>query len=95
MALFTLGDVRGKKILDIRCGAWAYMLTIAKMGGKIFGQDISVDYVSRPSMLLKENGFDAGIKAEDAVKLLFEDNYFDGVFSSDFLSILVMSKKIK
>lgn len=93
LALFTLGDVRGKKILDVGCGSGAYMLTIAKMGGKIFGQDISADHVSKSSVLLKENGFDANVKAGDAVKILFDDNYFDAVFSADFFEHISYEQK--
>ncbi|MDP8230822.1 MAG: methyltransferase domain-containing protein [Candidatus Gorgyraea atricola] len=93
LALFVLGDVRCKKILDIGCGPGIYMLTIAKMGGKVSGQDISSDYVNKSSILLKENGFDADVKAGDAVKLLFEDNYFDGVFSADFFEHINYEQK--
>lgn len=95
LALFTLGDVKGKKILDIGCGSGVYMLTIAKMGGKVSGQDISADYVSRASALLRENGFDADINTGDAVKLLFEDNCFDMVFSADFFEHINCEQKNK
>jgi len=93
LALFALGDVRGKKILDIGCGFGAYMLTIAKMSGNVSGQDISADHVSKSSMLLKENGFDADVKVGDAVKLLFEDSYFDIVFSADFFEHINYEQK--
>ena len=95
LALFTLGDVCGRKILDIGCGSGEYMLTIAKMGGKVSGQDISSGNISNSLKILRENGFDADAKVGDAVKLLFNDNYFDAVFSADLFEHISYEQKTK
>lgn len=93
LALFTLGDVRGKRILDIGCGSGEYMLTILKMGGVCSGQDISSVFVNNALNLLKKENFKADIKTGDATKLLFEDGYFDIVFSADFFEHINYEQK--
>jgi 2-polyprenyl-3-methyl-5-hydroxy-6-metoxy-1,4-benzoquinol methylase len=93
LALFTIGDVRDKKVLDIGCGSGAYMLTIAKMGGKVSGQDISSGNIENSLKILKQNGFDGDAKIGDAANLLFADNYFDAVFSADFFEHISYEKK--
>lgn len=93
--LFALGDLKGKKILDIGCGSGAYLFIIAKMGGEISGQDISSKCVKNAKMFLQENGFNGDIKTGDAVKLLFSDNCFDAVISADFFEHISYEQKNK
>lgn len=93
LALFAIGDVEGKKVLDVGCGSGEYMLTLAKMGANVSGQDISNDSVCRASSLLAENGFTADLKSSDAAKLQFNDNYFDAVFTADFFEHISYSQK--
>jgi len=95
MALFALGNVNGKKILDIGCGSGIYLDILARMGAQVSGQDISAEYVKDAIMNLRENKFEADIKAGDAVKLLFNDNYFDAVFSADFFEHITAEQKNK
>lgn len=95
LALFALGDVEGKRVLDIGCGPGIYMEIIARMGGKVSGQDISPQEVEKASKRFKEKGFDATIKVGDATRLLFEDNFFDAVFSADFFHFINYEDKNK
>lgn len=95
LSLFALGDVKGKKVLEIGCGAGIYLDIIARMGGIISGQDISPEYIKKAIAYLKENKFEADIKAGDAVKLLFDDGYFDMVFSADFFEHITREQKNK
>ncbi len=95
LALFALGDVKGKNILDIGCGPGVYLDAIARMGGFISGQDISAEYVNMALKDLKENGFNAGIKVGDVKKLLFDDNYFDGVLAADIFEHLTLEQKVQ
>ena len=93
LALFALGDVKGKRILDIGCGSGEYILTILKMGGVCSGQDISSNFVNNALNMLKKENFKADIKIGDAAKLLFDDNYFDAVFSADFFEHIDYEQK--
>ena len=90
LALFALGDVKGKKILDVGCGPGAYLLILSKMGALVSGQDL----FDSASAFLRKNGVDADIKTGDAAKrLLFDDNYFDVVFSADFFEHISYEQK--
>lgn len=95
LALFALGDVKGKKVLEIGCGTGIYLDILARMGGQISGQDISSEYVKDALAYLEENKFEADIKVGDAVKLLFDDNYFDAVFAADFFEHVTREQKNK
>ena len=91
--LFTLGNLKGKKILDLGCGSGEYMLIIAKMGGKVSGQDISSERINQAKLLLEENGCSGDIKIGDAGKLLFCDNCFDAIISADFFEHINYEQK--
>ncbi len=91
--LFTLGDVKDKRILDIGCGEGAYLDIIAKWGGQIFGQDINSEYVNKALKNLKEKGHSADIKVGTAAKILFNDNCFDAVFAADLFEHMSYDEK--
>lgn len=95
IALFALGDIKGKKVLEIGCGGGIYLDIIARMGGEVAGQDISPEYVKDAAGYLSKNNIKADIKVGDAVKLLFNDNYFDAVFSADFFEHITHEQKKK
>jgi len=95
LALFTLGEVSGKKVLEVGCGKGVYLDILARMGGVISGQDISSDNVKQALTFFKNSGFEADIKVGDAVTLLFEDSCFDAVFSADFIEHISNEQKIK
>jgi len=95
LALFALGDVKGRKVLEIGCGNGIYLDILARMGAQVSGQDISAEYVKDALANLKENKIEADIKVGDAGKLLFDDNYFDAVFAADFLEHVTHGQKNK
>jgi len=95
LAVFPLGDIRGKKILDIGSGPGVYCLTFAHMGANVSGQDISEDCVQSATSLLKEEGFNCDLKVGDAQVLQFDDNSFDVVFSADFHEHISYEQKQK
>ena len=64
LTLFCLGEVKGKKIIDIGCYEADYLITVAKLGaGYIGGQDLNEDAVKKGRLrhldlvrrILKEN----------------------------------------
>ena len=56
LMLFALGDVEGKKVLDIGCGAAEYLTAIGKMGAEyVGGQDINEDAVRRGQLRLSKS----------------------------------------
>lgn len=95
LALFALGDMSGKKVLEIGCGAGIYLDIMARMGIEVSGQDISSEAVKQAVDCLRQNNFNGEVKAGDAQNLFFEDNYFDAVFSADFFEHIDNDKKRK
>jgi len=97
VSLFPLGEIAGKKILDIGCGAEGlYMLTFLKMGASyVAGQDILTASVKTSIALCTENGFNCDAKVGDCTHLAFEDNTFDYVFSGDVFEHITEEQKNK
>lgn len=95
LMLFALGDVRGKKVLDIGCGGGIYLGVVSKMGAQISGQDISKKDTDFARARFEQEGIQADIKLGDATVLQFEDNSFDRVFSADFFEHVTFEQKKK
>lgn len=97
LAIFALGDVRGKKVLDIGCGSGLYLLTFLKLGAEfVAGQDISQSSVNSANQTCLEQGFqNFSIKVGNCENLLFENNSFDLVFSGDVFEHINYEQKEK
>jgi 2-polyprenyl-3-methyl-5-hydroxy-6-metoxy-1,4-benzoquinol methylase len=92
-AVFALGDLSNKKVLDIGCGWGLYAITFARMGAVVSGQDLSEDYIANAKQLMASIGLEGTFKVGNANKLLFEDNSFDAVFSGDFFEHITLEDK--
>jgi len=55
----ALGDVRGKKILDVGCGSGLYSIYFARAGAEVAGIDFSENMIA----LAEKNSKDEGVKA--------------------------------
>lgn len=97
LALFTLGSIKGKTILDIGCGDGLYSVTFLKLGAeKVCGQDLSENYIKdaiRKSIELGYINFTG--KVGDCSNLQFEDNSFDIIFSGDVFEHITDELKLK
>ncbi len=97
MAIMALGEVRHKKILDVGCGDGMYSYVFSMIGAEVSGQDID------PNRINQANQRDYGIMQKqkgkfvcaDAIKLRFESNSFDCVFSADFFEHIDLNIKRK
>jgi 2-polyprenyl-3-methyl-5-hydroxy-6-metoxy-1,4-benzoquinol methylase len=85
LALFALGDVAGKTILDVACGSGLYGVMLGKMGALVSGQDISEKAVMTARAASARHGLHGSFRVGTATRLLFEDASLDGVFSGDFV----------
>lgn len=96
LALFALGQIESKTILDVGCGDGLYTLTFLKLGAKfVAGQDIDVRWVNIAKSNCEKNGFsNFDIKTGDCQNLLFDDSFFDAVFSGDVFEHLTREEKI-
>lgn len=95
LALFTLGRIEGRRILDIGCGSGRYLIILAKMGAQVAGQDISERSISIGHKILKEEKINGELKVGDATILQFPDKSFDCVFTADFFEHITFEQKQK
>jgi len=96
LTLFSLGEVKDKKIIDIGCFRAEYLLTVAKMGAEyVGGQDLNEGAVKIGRRMLSEENIEGKLVVGDAVKLDFPDNFFDIAFSCDVLEHMSLEVKEK
>jgi 2-polyprenyl-3-methyl-5-hydroxy-6-metoxy-1,4-benzoquinol methylase len=93
LALLALGDVAGRRVLDVACGSGLYTLLLALAGAKVAGQDIASESVAMAEEALSRHGLSGDLKVGDAMKLLFEDRSFDAVISGDFVEHIDLRQK--
>lgn len=94
LMLFNLGDLDGKKVLDVGCGAGEYLRTVGKMGASYLGgQDLDENAIKRGRVKFDEEKLEGKLVIQDCQKLDFPDNFFDCAFSSDFFEHI--SKDVK
>jgi ubiquinone/menaquinone biosynthesis C-methylase UbiE len=72
---------RGKRVLEIGCGAGTDCLQFARAGADTYGIDLTERAVEITNMRLAMNGLSADVTVGDAESLRFDDNLFDLVYS--------------
>jgi len=93
--LMCLGDVCGKKVLDIGCGDGTYAYVLSILGAIVSGQDLGVDAIriANERVYGERNCNKGKFVCADASKLSFDDSYFDVVFSADFFEHIKLAEK--
>jgi ubiquinone/menaquinone biosynthesis C-methylase UbiE len=72
---------RGKKILEVGCGAGTDLLQFARAGADVHAVDLSTHSVALAKTRLQLYGFTGEVREADAEHLPFPDNTFDLVYS--------------
>jgi ubiquinone/menaquinone biosynthesis C-methylase UbiE len=72
---------RGKRMLEIGCGAGTDMLQFARAGAEVHAIDLSTHSVALAKKRLSVYGLKGEVQEADAEHLPFPDNYFDLVYS--------------
>jgi SAM-dependent methyltransferase len=80
-----LGDVTGKKLLDLGCGAGENSVYFAKKGADCIASDYSPGMVEVALKLAANNGVKVTGATVNAMALDFPDNSFDIVYASNLL----------
>jgi 2-polyprenyl-3-methyl-5-hydroxy-6-metoxy-1,4-benzoquinol methylase len=93
LAVFALGDVRGRRVLDVACGDGLYMIVLGKMGARVSGQDISPQAIVEARQNLVRHGVDSCLEVGDAMSLRFGASSFDAVLSADFVEHITDKEK--
>jgi ubiquinone/menaquinone biosynthesis C-methylase UbiE len=85
--LELLGDVAGKKVLDVGCGTGFWSVYLAKSGASIWGIDISPKSIEVTKKRANAHGVADKVHAEvmSATKMNFPDGFFDVVHGQDII----------
>jgi SAM-dependent methyltransferase len=79
--LIDFGAYRGKKVLDVGCGAGTDLVRFARGGAIVTGVDLSPSAVALARRNFAQQGLAADLREADGETLPFEDNAFDLVFA--------------
>lgn len=77
--LQILGDLAGKAVLDIGCGAAAWTIALARHGTSPVGIDRSPRQLEQARRAVREAGLELPLVLADAEQLPFADESFDAV----------------
>lgn len=78
--LQALGDVAGKDVLELGCGAAQWSILLAGMGARPVGLDLSHQQLAHARRLIQEAGVAVPLVAANAEQTPFADASFDVVF---------------
>ncbi|GBD90548.1 glycine/sarcosine/dimethylglycine N-methyltransferase [bacterium BMS3Abin04] len=89
-------DIERKRVLELGCGKNSHAFNLAKMGGNIYGIDISEVAIKYSKEVIKEMGLETltSFTAMNAEELKFENDFFDKIIGSSILHHLDLGKAI-
>jgi SAM-dependent methyltransferase len=79
--LIDFDAYRGKKVLDVGCGAGTDLVRFAKDGAIVTGVDLSSSAIDLARQNFAQQGLAADLREADGEALPFADNEFDFVFA--------------
>ena len=79
--LIDFGAYRGKRVLDVGCGAGTDLARFAKGGAIVTGVDLSSSAIELARQNFAQQGLSADLREADGERLPFADNAFDFVFA--------------
>src|SRR5438067_6363670 len=79
--LIDFNAYRGKRVLDVGCGAGTDLVRFAKGGAIVTGIDLSSSAITLARQNFVQQGLTADLREADGEKLPFADNAFDFVFA--------------
>lgn len=78
--LRLLGEVRGKDVLELGCGAARWSIALARSGARVVGIDVSPRRLDQARALAREEGVDLTLVESSAESIPLPDTSFDIVF---------------
>jgi SAM-dependent methyltransferase len=79
--LIDFGAYRGKRVLDVGCGAGTDLARFAKGGAIVTGVDLASSAIALAKQNVAQQGLQADLREADGEHLPFDDNAFDFVFA--------------
>lgn len=80
-----LGDLRGKKVLDLGCGAGEAAVQFAKLGADVVASDLSPEFLRLVERVADLHGVHVETHRADADHLGLPSNTFDVVYAGNLL----------
>jgi ubiquinone/menaquinone biosynthesis C-methylase UbiE len=90
-----LGDIRGKTVLDLGCGAGEAAVWFAKQGAVVTASDLSSEFLALVQRVAGLHGTQLQTHHADADRLDFPDNTFDIVYAGNVLHHVDMDKTLQ
>ncbi|MFL5327414.1 MAG: class I SAM-dependent methyltransferase [Gemmataceae bacterium] len=84
-AMARLGDVRGKRVLDLGCGHGMAAVVLARRGARVTACDLSPGYVTEAQQRAAANGVSIRFNTADAEHLPYADHSFNAVWGHAIL----------
>jgi SAM-dependent methyltransferase len=79
--LVDFDGYRGKRVLDVGCGAGTDLVRFAKGGAIVSGVDISASAIALARQNFSQHGLEADLREADGEHLPYDDGAFDLVFA--------------
>ena len=84
-ALRQLGDLKGKKILDLGCGAGETSVYLAMQGAQVYACDIAEEFLKIAGALAEKHGVRLNLQQVEASRLPYAEGAFDFVYGNGVL----------
>jgi SAM-dependent methyltransferase len=84
-AVLKLGDLKGKRVLDLGCGHGMASVLFARQGALVTALDVSPGYLAEAKNRAFANGLQVNVMAACAELLPFADNSFDLIWGNAIL----------
>jgi SAM-dependent methyltransferase len=81
LRLIDFDGYRGKRVLDVGCGAGTDLVRFARGGASATGVDLSASAIGLARANFEQQGLAADLREADGERLPFEDNLFDLVYA--------------
>lgn len=93
MTVLALGDVNGKRGLDVAGGQGDYSIILSILGAEMSCQDLSEESISRGRLNAGNAAVEIDFQQGDAQLLQFDDEVFDFCISTDFFEHITIDEK--
>ena len=94
-ALLLLGQIGGKRVLDLGCAEGASMVYCGLQGAEVFGIDLDPAVIATANERLRRFGIRGEAIVGDASRMPYPTDHFDAIISNDFLEHLLRPEKVR